>query len=429
MSVAPEPTTTTVEPARAPGVPGRFRTFESLSNRSFRWFLLSALGQMASLRVQNIVRGYLAYELTGSYAALGTVFLANSISGISLNFVGGVWADRIRQRKGLVQVGQLSSAVIGVVLGVLVWTDLLRFEHLLLAGLFTGGINALTMPARQSLLPDVVGMEALTNAVALNAAGRNTIQMIAPAIGGVILAAYGAAWLYFLMASTYLFAVAALTQVTTDARTSAPRPRATTSPLEDLVAGMRYMARDARIAWVLLANTAFGLLLMPYEFLLPGFVADVLNNGSGGAAQLGFLLSVSATGSLLGALLVASLPPHRRGLLYLASVLLMGVALFAFAWTTWVLATAVTIFVLGLGRSGRMSFSNVLVQNYVEDEYRGRVLAVYHMQRSVASLGTFFVGVLAATVGIQEALAGLSLVVIALAALLIVSGSGLRQLD
>ncbi len=405
----------------------RFRTFESLGNRSFRWFLLSALGQMASLRVQNIVRGYLAYELTGSFAALGTVFLANSISGISLNFVGGVWADRIQRRKGLVQIGQLSSAAMGVVLGVLVWTDLLRFEHLLIAGLLTGGINALTMPARQSMLPDVVGMQRLTNAVALNVAGRNSIQMIAPAIGGVILAAYGAAWLYFLMASTYMFAVVALTQVSTDARGSATRARATTTPREDLIAGMRYIAGDPRIAWVLLANTLFGLLLMPYEFLLPGFVADVLNDESG--AQLGLLFSVSAAGSLIGALAVASLPPRRRGLGYLISVLLMGVALFAFAWTTWVVATAAVIFVLGIGRSGRMSFSNVLVQNYVEDAYRGRVLAVYHMQRSVASLGTFFVGILAAAIGIQEALAGLALVVVAVALAMILARGVLARLD
>ena len=166
---------------------------------------------------------------------------------------------------------------------------------------------------------------------------------------------------------------------------------------------------------------------MPYEFLLPGFVADVLNDESG--AQLGLLFSVSALGSLLGALAVASLPPHRRGLGYLISVLLMGVALFAFAWTTWVVATAAVIFVLGIGRSGRMSFSNVLVQNYVEDAYRGRVLAVYHMQRSVASLGTFFVGILAAAIGIQEALAGLALIVVAVALAMILARGVLVRLD
>ena len=425
-SAAPEEAPTEGAPA---GPASRVRTFESLSNRSFRWFLLSALGQMASLRVQNIVRGYLAYQLTGSFAALGTVFLANSISGISLNFVGGVWADRLRQRKSLVQAGQLSSAALGVVLGILVYADLLRFEHLLIAGLLTGGINALTMPARQAMLPDVVGMQGLTNAVALNAAGRNTIQMIAPAIGGLILAAYGAAWLYFLMAGTYLFAVAALTQVSTDARGGFERARSTASPLADLVAGLRYIASDSRIGWLLLANTAFGLLLMPYEFLLPGFVADVLNDGAGGAAQLGFLLSVSALGSLLGSVGIASLPPRRRGLLYLLSVLLMGVTLFAFALTSWVVATAATLFVLGIGRSGRMSFSNILIQDYVDDAYRGRVLAVYHMQRSVASLGTFFVGILAAAIGIQQALAALALLVVALAALLLVSGGVLRRLD
>jgi MFS family permease len=251
--------------------------------------------------------------------------------------------------------------------------------------------------------------------------------MIAPAIGGVILAAYGAAWLYFLMAGTYLFAVACLTQVTTDARGGRQRPRSTESPVADLVGGLRYIAADPRIAALLVANTVFGLLTMPYEFLLAGFVVDVLNDGTG--RQLGFLLSAAALGAFLGSLVVATLPPHRRGLLYLGSVLLLGLALLAFSATTWVWATAVAIFFLGIGRAGRMSFSNVLVQNYVEDAFRGRVLAVYHMQRSVASLGTFFVGIAAASFGIERALAGLAILVIVISGAMIAGGGVLRRLD
>ncbi len=81
------------------------------------------------------------------------------------------------------------------------------------------------------------------------------------------------------------------------------------------------------------------------------------------------------------------------------------------------------------GRAGRMSFSNVLVQNYVEDAFRGRVLAVYHMQRSVASLGTFFVGIAAASVGIERALAGLAILVIVISGAMIAGGGVLRRLD
>ena len=71
------------------------------------------LGHMASLNMQNLIRGFLAFELTGSFAALGTVFLVNAIPGIGLSLVGGALADRVRQKRTLVQAGQLLLCLVG----------------------------------------------------------------------------------------------------------------------------------------------------------------------------------------------------------------------------------------------------------------------------------------------------------------------------
>ncbi len=284
------------------------------------------LGQMASLNMQNLVRGFLAFELTGSFAALGTVFLVNAVPGIGLALVGGALADRASQKRTVVQVGQVFSAANALAVGALLAVDLLRFEHLLVAGFIQGALNALSMPARQSMLPEVVGLDRLMNAVAINAAGRESVRLLAPAAGGYLIALLGPHWVYFLMAGTYMAAVAFLTRVPlADEPHKSTRPPASLGGgAREIGEGLRYLVRDPVLAPVLAANTVFAMLSMPYQFLLPGFVADVLN---GGPEELGLLLSLTGLGSLVGAVAIASMSPRRRGLRFLLSsiVLCLGV--------------------------------------------------------------------------------------------------------
>ena len=91
----PEPPHEAVAVADAPPPPrGRqrfsLRTFDSLREREFRWFFLAMLGQMAGMNMQMLVRGYLVFELTGSFAALGIIGLVSAIPVIALSLVGGI---------------------------------------------------------------------------------------------------------------------------------------------------------------------------------------------------------------------------------------------------------------------------------------------------------------------------------------------------
>jgi MFS family permease len=152
------------------------------------------------------------------------------------------------------------------------------------------------------------------------------------------------------------------------------------------------------------------ILSMPYLMMLPGFVSDILD---GGATELGLLMAISGAGSLLGSLVIASMPERRRGLLYLLSAIFLGVALLAFAASgTFVISAAVMVLV-GIGTAGRQTLGNVLLQSYVEDRYRGRVMSIWMTQWGIMSGGTLFVGLVAERVGIQVALGGLAAALIA----------------
>lgn len=76
-----------------------------------------------------------------------------------------------------------------------------------------------------------------------------------------------------------------------------------------------------------------------------------------------------------------------------------------------------------------MSLGNVLVQSYVDDDYRGRVMSVFMMQRSLASLGTFFVGVLASVAGVQVVIGALAVALFVLASVAMFMTPTLRELD
>jgi MFS family permease len=330
----------------------------------------------------------------------------------------------VPQKKLVIQAGQLVNAVNALAIAGLLFTGLLTFEYLFAASVIQGISMAMTMPSRQSLIPEIVGTGSrLMNAIALNAAGMNSMRLFAPALGGIMLSALGAGWVYFFMAGLYLLAVAFLFKLpNTRVRESEPRGtwrQEAASALWNIREGVRYMVKQPTIGALLLINMLIIVTSMPYMFMLAGFVADVLNEGPD---KLGYLMSATGIGSLAGSLVIASFTWKHRGRVYLLGSAFQGaMLLLAFTVSTSFWMMAPLMLAMGIGQSARQSLSNVLIQTYVDDEYRGRVMSIYMMQFSLSQFGTFFVGFLAAIFGVRAALGGASalMVVIALAALVL----------
>lgn len=405
------------------------RTFASFGNPEFGWFYLGMLGQMAAMNMQLVVRGALAFFLTGSYAVLGLVGLAGGLPMLLLSMFGGVLADRLPKRTVL-QVGQFLSLVNAAVMAALVFFDLMIIEWLLLGAFAQGMVMALMMPARQAMIPDIVGMDRMMNAVALNQAGMNTMRLLAPAAGGFIISFAGFDWAFMTMAALYGLAILGLTQVTWKPATAPGEVGASPkevwlSSLRDIAEGVRYVRRD-RVMFTLLAvsfvSSLFG---MPYLFLLPGYVADIFG---GDGSEIGILIGISAAGSLVGSLVLASLPDRRRGLVLLIGTLVLAIGLVLFSTTESYVIAAFFMIVVGFGSALRQTLSQGLLQAYVENAYRGRVMSLFMTQFSVMQVGTFFVGVAAEIVGIRVAFAGLGLGLIVVTAMVFFLVPRIRQL-
>jgi MFS family permease len=249
------------------------------------------------------------------------------------------------------------------------------------------------------------------------------LRFIAPALAGFAVDWWGFESVYYIMTGLFIFAtLCAMRLPKTEPVTSRPQTRA----MADLADGFKYAAANKTIGLILGFTLFVVLCSMPYMMLLPIFTEDILHRGASG---LGILVSVSAIGAIACSLVLASLPNQWRGLMLIATSFILGAALVAFAFSTmWELSLIAIVFV-GLGQTGRMTLAGTLLQHYVDDEYRGRVMAMYMMEFGLTSLAVFVAGVLSDSIGVQWAVGGLAMILMAACAVVFIFSPRLRALQ
>ncbi|MGE3857004.1 MAG: MFS transporter [Dehalococcoidia bacterium] len=431
--------TAPLEPAAAgaPASTSTRRTFSALKYPEFRYLFGANTLQFGSMQMQLLVRGILVFQLTGSYEALGRVSLAHAIPGLLLTPFGGLIADRAPKRT-VVAVAQAINLVNAWVLALLAFNGALTFPHLLISAVLQGGVNSVLMPTKQALTPDTVPRHTLMNAIALLTSGQNLMQLVGPALGGILVAWAGAASGFGVMGAMYAVGLLFTTRLpvgaaypSTDAAEAAPtrartRHLSARGALTDLVDGLRYVGRDATIRTLIAVNFIVIFISMPYTMMLPGFVTEVLH---GGATELGWLMTVTGIGAVGGSLMVASLSERKRGRLLILTGVILGGSLLAFAVSTNYYLTLPIMLVVGFGHAMRMSIGQVLVQHYSPDHYRGRVMSVWMMQYSIMSVGTYGVGLLSEAFGPQWALGSMAATLVVLMGLVWLAVPLMRRIE
>ncbi|MBN1190661.1 MAG: MFS transporter [Dehalococcoidales bacterium] len=403
------------------------RTFSSLRNRAYRLYFLGVLGQFASMNMQMVTGSLLIYRLTDSAALLGTMALAHAAPMLVLSLFGGVIADRV-PKKGILILGLAGSAIISFLVALSLTTGLLSRENagswwiLIASSLLQGVVMGLMMPARQSIIPELVTREQTMNAVALNTLGMNVLSLIAPAAAGFLVDAFDFASVYYTMTGLNLYGVGFLIFLPRITR----KTSAGSSIIADIKAGFSYVRSKRPVLLVLFFSLFFVVLSMPYRQLLPIFVDDILGVGATG---MGVLMSASGAGAMVGSLALANLPNKKRGLILMLSGALSGLVLIAFAFSTsWISSLAFIVFV-GLSQTGRITTSNALLQTYVDNAYMGRVMSIFMMQWGLVSFSTFFAGAMAEAIPVQWVVGGLALALLAVSLLALVFLPTIRKLD
>jgi MFS family permease len=261
-----------------------------------------------------------------------------------------------------------------------------------------GVINAFDTPARQAFVVEMLeDRRDVPNAIALNSSMVNGSRIIGPSIGGLLIAAVGEGWCFMLDAVSYVAVIASLLAMRV---ARAPRARPETRMLEELRAGFGYVAGFRPIRVPLLLAALVSTMGMPYTVLMPAVATKVLH---GGAHTLGFLMTASGVGALVGALYLAS----RASVLGLGRVIVLATTLFGAALIAFALSHALWLSLLilplvGAGFMVELASTNTILQTIVEERMRGRVMAYYAMAfLGTAPIGSLLAGIVAEHVGVQ----------------------------
>lgn len=378
-----------------PPAPG---TFRALRHRDFR---LLWLGQLVSLTggwMQSLAQGWLVLRLTDSAFFLGLVGFFSYLPVLVLALPAGVVADRLPRRRALMWV-QASAMVLALVLALLTWLDLVKPWHVAALAFGTGIVGALDIPIRQSFLLDLVGREDLPNAIALNSLAFNSARFIGPFAGGLLLARFGEATVFFLNALSF---TAVLSGIGLMRATASRPPAAGADWIAEIRMGTAHVAADARMRTLLAMVVVTSVFCMPYSILLPVFARDILAVGSSG---LGVLMAAAGAGAVAGALFLAT---RREGSLAgRTAVLAMGVlgaALFAFSASRDMRLSVPLLFLVGAAMIVQMATSNTMLQLLSPPELRGRIISLYMLAfMGMAPFGSLLAGSLARGLGAPAA--------------------------
>ena len=398
------------------------RTFASFESRDFRFFWFGLVVMMGGLQMQMLARAYLVYDLTDSASLLGVVSVASAAPILVLSLFGGVAADRFERRRVL-QAGQAVSAALAGFIAVAITTGFIEWYHLLFVATVQGAMWAFMMPARQSMIPELVSREHLTNAVSLSSAAMSTTTLVAPAIGGVIYAKAGPAAVYYSIAVMSLLSMVLTAQVPQTRGSGAGKKGAV---LADIAEGLKHCFANKMVLALLVMGLATTLLAMPFRFMLPVFIVDVYGRGPD---SMGIMLSLFGLGALTGSLFIASIGHWRRGMLLITTSFLSAVALGALAALPFFFVAVAIMAFLGLGDSGRRSLNQALIMEEVEERYRGRVMSVYMMNFGLMPLGMLPAGLVADWLGGQVAIGILAFLLFVFTLGVAVSQSRLRALQ
>jgi MFS family permease len=362
------------------------QAFASLKYRNYRLWFMGQLASLVGTWMQTTAQGFLVYQLTSSAAFLGYVGFASGVATWLFTLYGGVISDRM-SRRTLMIITQTAMMILAFALAALTFARLIQPWHIIVLAFLLGVANAFDAPARQSFVLEMVPREDMTNAIALNSTMFNSATAVGPAVAGLTYAVLGPAWCFTINAFSFIAVIVALALMDIEPH---PRRAQATSALAELAEGLRYVRSHSAIRTLILTASVTSLFGLGFATLLPAWAVEVLH---GGPDTNGFLQSARGIGSLVGALMIASLGRfHFKGKLLTLGSLVFPILLLVFAAVSWLPLALLVLVGVGWGFMVMLNMANALVQTLVSDELRGRVMAVY----SLGFLGMMPVGALLA---------------------------------
>jgi MFS family permease len=358
--------------------------------------------------MQRTAVSWVVYTLTKSAFMLGLSLFCTQFPSFVFSTLGGVVSDRYNRYKVLLFT-QVASLVQSLLLaGLVLWTHYAVWE-ILAVSVVLGTINAFDVPARQSLVYEMVDdKKDLPNALALNSIMVNIARLTGPAISGIVLQKFGAGVCFVLNGVSFLAVITSLLLMRL-----APyvRSERRLDAIGEFREGWRYLVRTPTIARVILLLAVMSLLVIPFSTLLPIYAKVIFH---GDAATFGLENSFIGLGAICGALYLTSAnagTEMARKKILLMTTFVFGIGLILFSHTTWFPLAMVFAVISGFGMMAQTTMTNTIIQTSVVPEMRGRVISYFAMAYfGMMPLGSLLIGGVSQYAGAQNTVLGAGIV-------------------
>jgi len=375
-------------------------TFRAFKSRNYRLFFAGQSISLIGTWMQKTAVSWVIYTLTHSTFMLGLTLFASLFPSFLFSLIGGVVSDRYNRYRVLLTT-QIASLIQALLLAILILLKHYEVWEILSLSVVLGIINAFDVPARQSLVYQMVeDKDDLPNALALNSSMVNLSRIIGPGLAGIVLQSIGDGACFLLNALSFVAVIASLLMVRLPKYV---KKEHTKNVFGELKEGLEYIKRTPSIGFVILMLGLVSLLVLPYNTLIPYFARDVFR---GTARTFGVIDSFIGLGAFSCAIFLASQKTgtNLKRILFI-NTLIFGTGLILFSHEhNYYLALAFAV-ITGFGMMSQVTVSNTLIQTTVAPDMRGRVISLYAMAFfGMQPLGGLVVGTISKWIGPADTL-------------------------
>ncbi|HET6331129.1 MAG TPA: MFS transporter [Holophagaceae bacterium] len=376
----------------------RSGAWEPLKHRAFAILVSANLASNIGTWIQNVGEKWQMAELTRSPLLISLIETGTTLPILFLALSAGALAD-ITDRRKLLLVAQTYMLFVAAGLSALTFAHLITPTVLIIMSLLLGVGSALTQPAWQAIVPELLPKEQIANGVALNSAGFNVSRAVGPAVGGLIVGIIGPAWAFALNSLSFLAVVGALWQWK---RAVPTRDLPGERFLGAVKVGLRYARHSRPLQIILWRAVAFVFFTGIIFSLLPSLAIHHLKTSSEG---FGFLLGCIGAGAVAATTFLPRLRARmatNRLLLAFHLIAVAGIAGLGFSTRSWM--AAVALFACGMSWLSVLSTVNTAIQLSVPSWVKARAFGCYTMAWGGAlAVGATFWGAVAMRLGIRAA--------------------------
>jgi len=391
-------------------------SFAPLREKNFAWYFASRFVNTLGSMMANVALAFAVLDVTGSASGLGQVLAAHTIPMVALLLWGGVISDRF-PRALVLQFSNIGSAISQGLIALLVLTGTAELWMLIVLAAIHGIVSAISFPAMASMVQGLVPRSQLQPANTLLSLTRNSLTVIGPTVGALLVVTVGSGWAIAVDAATWVISALLLTGVRIPAREKAAEPSST---LNELREGWDFFRRTT---WLWVVVLGFGVLNGIHSgawFVLGPVVAQ----NTIGRQAWGYVLSAEAIGLVAMGVLMLRVRLERPLLWGMLGMFPMAIPMFVLGVEPHTWALILAAFAAGAGVETFSLGWNLAMMENIDERMLSRAFSYDALGSFVAMpLGQLAFGPLGAAFGYRDVLMTSAIVYAVVVALVLCSRS------